>query len=637
MAPKGRDPATASPANTSKIAPDDRPGETQSPPMTTEPLTEPTADAEASGPLLDELRRANAHLELIRRLAMAANEVYTSRRVYQQAVTRVCQLTGWPVGHVYQRHQESGALVDSDVWHCDDLDTVQALVTATHHENFDPMDGLPGQVVEAGEPQWIRDVGRDPGFSRAADATRCGLRGALAFPVLVGDEVTAVLEFFSTEAADPDERFLELMADVGAILGRVVEREIWESELRRRESQLATAEKLARLGSWRWDPTNDRVTWSEQLYRIYGMEPGTPVDRDTYFALHHPDDRERVRGVIDRARETGTPFSVEHRIVRPDGEVRIVHGLGPVVLDEDGGLVQMAGTAQDVTERKEAEERERELLREHVREQLARARAEAEAEELSRLSNELQRSNAELDQFAYVASHDLKAPLRGIANLAQWLREDIEETLSEENREMLDLLSGRVHRMEALIDGLLSYSRAGRIREEPEAVDTGELVRDVVDLIDPPDDLELVVADGMPTLTTEKLPLQQVFHNLIANAVKYGPESGARIEVDREDIGDAWRFSVRDNGPGISPRYQERIWVMFQTLQPRDEVEGTGIGLALVKKIVGSRGGEVGLESEEGEGARFWFTWPAEPKPDPSPDPSQSGETPNETERGDAG
>jgi signal transduction histidine kinase len=202
---------------------------------------------------------------------------------------------------------------------------------------------------------------------------------------------------------------------------------------------------------------------------------------------------------------------------------------------------------------------------------------------------------------------------------------------------MLDLLSGRVHRMEALIDGLLSYSRAGRIREEPEAVDTGELVRDVVDLIDPPDDLELVVADGMPTLTTEKLPLQQVFHNLIANAVKYGPESGARIEVDREDLGHAWRFSVRDNGPGISPRYQERIWVMFQTLQPRDEVEGTGIGLALVKKIVGSRGGEVGLESEEGEGARFWFTWPAEPKPDPSPDPSQSGETPNETERGDAG
>jgi PAS domain S-box-containing protein len=595
--------------------------------MTTEPLTDPSQAPEApegSTALLDELRRANAHLELVRRLAMAANEVYTARRVYQQAVTRICELTGWPVGHVYQRHQESGALVDSDVWHCEDLDAVQRLVTATDPEHFDPMEGLPGQVVETGEPVWIRDVGDDPTFSRAAEVTRCDLRGALAFPVLVGEEVTGVLEFFSAEPAEPGESLLELMVDVGAILGRVVEREIWESELRRRESQLATAEKLARLGSWRWDPKNDRVTWSEQLYRIYGMEPSTPVDRETYFSLHHPEDRERVRGVIDRARESGAPFSVEHRIVRPDSEVRVVHGLGQVELDENGELLYMAGTAQDVTERKQAEERERELLREHVREQLARARAEAEAEELSRLSNELQRSNAELDQFAYVASHDLKAPLRGIANLAQWLREDLEETLSDENLEMLDLLSGRVHRMEALIDGLLSYSRAGRMREEPEPVDVGELVRDVVDLIDPPEDLELVVADGMPTLVTEKLPLQQVFHNLIANAVKYGPETGARIEVDREDLGSAWRFSVGDNGPGISPRYQERIWVMFQTLQPRDEVEGTGIGLALVKKIVGSRGGEVGLESEEGEGARFWFTWPV-------------AETPNETEKEDAG
>lgn len=603
--------------------------------MTTEPLT--TDATEATGDLVDELRRTNAYLELVRRLAMAANEVYTSRRVYQQAVTRICQLTGWPVGHVYQRHQETGALVESDVWHCDDLDAVQKLVTATDEDHFDPMIGLPGEVVETGAPRWVRDVAQDPEFTRAAAVAQSDLRGALAFPVLVGDEVTGVLEFFSREPAEPDERFLDLMVDVGAILGRVVEREIWESELRRREAQLATAEKLARLGSWRWDPKTDQVTWSRQLYRIYGMEPGTPVDRETYFSLHHPEDRERTRRVIDRARETGTPFSVEHRIVRPDGAVRVIHGLGQVELDEDGELLYMAGTAQDVTERREAEERERELLRERVREQLARARAEAEAEELTRLSNELQRSNDELDQFAYVASHDLKAPLRGIANLAQWLREDIEDQLTDDTREYLDLLSGRVHRMEALIDGLLSYSRAGRMREEPEPVAVGELVRDVVDLIDPPEDLELVVAEGLPTLDTEKLPLQQVFHNLIANAVKYGPETGARIEIDARELDGSWRFSVSDNGPGISPRYQERIWVMFQTLQPRDEVEGTGIGLALVKKIVGNRGGEVGVESEEGEGARFWFTWPAEPRPVVEGTPAPDGRASNEQPREDAG
>ena len=581
--------------------------------MTTAPTADPsTQPAE----LLDELRLTNAHLELVRRLAMAANEVYTSRRVYQDAVDRVCALTGWPVGHVYRRDQETGDLVDSDVWHCEDVDAFQPLLQATDAEHFEPMNGLPGEVVETGEPRWIREVSRDPTFTRAAAAARCGIQGALAFPVLVGDETTGVLEFFSPDPAEPDETFLELMGDVGAILGRVVERELWEAELRQREAQLATAERLARLGSWRWDPKSDRVIWSEQLYRIYGLAPGAPVDFETYLSYHHPDDRERVQDVIARARETGTAFSVEHRIVRPDGEVRVIHGRGQVELDEDGHLVQMAGTAQDVTERKEAEERERELLRDHVREQLARARAEAEAEELARLSSELKRSNAELDQFAYVASHDLKAPLRGIANLAQWIHEDLEDRLTDDTREYLDLLSGRVHRMEALIDGLLSYSRAGRVREEPEEVDVGRLVREVSDLIDPPEDTELVVDEAMPTLETEKLPLQQVFHNLIANAVKYGPAEGLRVEVGAEHVNGFWRFSVRDNGPGISPRYQERIWVMFQTLQPRDEVEGTGIGLALVKKIVGSRGGEVGLESDEGAGARFWFTWPTEPPDD---------------------
>jgi signal transduction histidine kinase len=191
--------------------------------------------------------------------------------------------------------------------------------------------------------------------------------------------------------------------------------------------------------------------------------------------------------------------------------------------------------------------------------------------------------------------------------------------------------------MEALIDGLLSYSRAGRMREEPEAVEVGPLIRDVADLIDPPEDLELVVADDMPTLSTEKLPLQQVFHNLIANAVKYGPDEGGRIEIGCEERSGFWRFFVRDNGPGISPRYQERIWVMFQTLQPRDEVEGTGIGLALVKKIVGSRGGEVGLDSAEGEGACFWFTWPNEPTPAMDGPPKEFGGASSQSLEGNGG
>jgi len=240
----------------------------------------------------------------------------------------------------------------------------------------------------------------------------------------------------------------------------------------------------------------------------------------------------------------------------------------------------------------------------------ARHEVERKAEELGRLARQLEASNRELDQFAYVASHDLKAPLRGIANLASWIEEDLGEEVKEDTREHLELLRGRVHRMEGLIDGVLQYSRAGRVRDEPEPVDVGALLHEVVDLLAPPEHVEVRVADGMPRLLTERLPLQQVFMNLIGNALKYNSSPEPRVWVEARDLGQAHEFSVSDNGPGIAPEYHDRIFGIFQTLQARDKVEGTGIGLSLVKKLVESRGGTIRVESAEGAGATFRFTWP---------------------------
>lgn len=244
----------------------------------------------------------------------------------------------------------------------------------------------------------------------------------------------------------------------------------------------------------------------------------------------------------------------------------------------------------------------------------ARQEVERKAEELARLARQLELSNRELDQFAYVASHDLKAPLRGISNLSQWIEEDLQAEMTPEVREHLELLRGRVHRMEGLIDGILQYSRAGRVRERPETVAVGELLEEVVDLLSPPEEVEVRIGGGMPTLTTERLPLQQVFMNLIGNAIKYRRSPGARVEVRAapEPEGGFHRFTVSDNGPGIAPEYHERIFGIFQMLQARDRVEGTGIGLSLVRKIVDARGGRVWVESAEGAGASFHFLWPVE-------------------------
>jgi PAS domain S-box-containing protein len=237
----------------------------------------------------------------------------------------------------------------------------------------------------------------------------------------------------------------------------------------------------------------------------------------------------------------------------------------------------------------------------------ARRTAERERE---RLIGALARSNQELDQFAYVASHDLKAPLRGIANLSQWIEEDLGENVPPDVLEKMALVRGRVQRLEALIDGILQYSRAGRVRSAIEQVDVDLLVKDVVELLAPPPEVAVTIEPGMPTIRTERTPLQQVFMNLISNAIKYNRRPGARITISSRDAGNMYAFSVTDNGPGIEPEYHDRIFGIFQTLESRDRVEGTGIGLSVVKKIVELNGGSIIVRSALGEGATFMFEWP---------------------------
>ena len=256
------------------------------------------------------------------------------------------------------------------------------------------------------------------------------------------------------------------------------------------------------------------------------------------------------------------------------------------VLEEDGTIREWIGAHTDITDRKRAEE------------------------EREKLITELARTNRDLDQFAYVASHDLKAPLRGIANLSQWLEEDLGPALPPQGKEQLDLLRGRVHRLEALIDGILAYSRAGRVRSKPEQVQTTAVMKEVVELLSPPAGTQIRWSDDLPSLFTERVPLQQVLMNLVSNALKHGRRADTLIEVTCVPVTGGYEFAVRDNGPGIAPEFHDRIWGIFQRLQSRDEVEGTGIGLSIVKKVVESRGGKVRIESALGSGATFYFIWP---------------------------
>ncbi len=267
--------------------------------------------------------------------------------------------------------------------------------------------------------------------------------------------------------------------------------------------------------------------------------------------------------------------------------------------DDRGEILGSSGTIRDVTERQQAE-----------------AVLQARAEELAQLNRllltttaQLEKRNQELDQFAYVASHDLKAPLRAIANLSEWLEEDLEDKLDEDTSKQMNLLRGRVHRMENLINGLLQYSRVGRIKVESETVDVGQLLAEVIDSLAPPTQLAIEVKGDMPTLVTERLPLQQVFSNLIGNAIKHHNRPEGKVTISVQDWGKFSEFAVADDGPGIAPEYHEKVFVIFQTLEARDKTENTGIGLSIVKKAVENQGGTIWLDSQVGKGTTFHFTW----------------------------
>ena len=296
-------------------------------------------------------------------------------------------------------------------------------------------------------------------------------------------------------------------------------------------------------------------------------------EHDGYLQHYLDTGEKRIIGIgreVVAQRKDGTTFPIELAV----SEMQV------------GGRRLFTGLVHDITQRKQAEARQEKLIR------------------------ELEGANEELKNFAYVVSHDLKAPLRGIGSLADWLVADQAAKLDDEGREYLGLITQRVRRLDGLIDGILQYSRVGRIRETRVEVDLNQLLREVIDLLAPPKTIAIIMASALPTIRTEKTRIQQVFQNLLSNAIKYMDKSQGEIRVDCVSAGEDWEFSVSDNGPGIDARHFKRIFQLFQTLAPRDKVESTGVGLALVKKIVEMYGGRIWLESKSGEGSTFFFTLP---------------------------
>jgi two-component system sensor kinase FixL len=202
----------------------------------------------------------------------------------------------------------------------------------------------------------------------------------------------------------------------------------------------------------------------------------------------------------------------------------------------------------------------------------------------------------------------LKAPLRSIGSLSDWLIQDYTEILDDEGKELLQLLKARIGRMHGLIEGVLQYSKVGRLKDEKEIVDINTVVAETIDLLDPPNNFEVKVDKNLPTVSYDRVRLQQVFQNLLSNAIKFLDKPKGLLEVIFKEDDSFYYFSIKDNGPGIEDAYFQKIFQIFQTLRSKDDYESTGIGLSIVKRIVELNGGSISVSSEVGVGSTFSFT-----------------------------
>ena len=379
----------------------------------------------------------------------------------------------------------------------------------------------------------------------------------------------------------------EVIAVNGVFQDITSEKEI-RDRLKKSEERFSLAIQGAKSGVWDWlDVNENEEWWSPQFYHLLGYDnEEIEASLDNFAAALHPDDSERTFELVKQHFAGEADFDLEFRLKTKSGEYRWFHGKGAVSRDKEGNPKRMVGSITDIHDRK-------------IQEQLIR-----------KYNDELQRRNKELDSFAYSTAHDLKAPLRAIDNLSSWILEEAYDHLPSDSKKHLKQLKKRVERLEQLLDDLLQYSRADHIDSTLEHVEPQKLLLEIFESLVVPSSFTIDIPDDFPTLFTHPTPLYKVFSNLITNALKHHHKQEGTIQIRWRKEGDMILFSVTDDGPGIDPAFHERIFNTFQTLKPRDEVEGSGMGLAIVQKLVQHFGGKITIDSAPGRGSTFTFSWP---------------------------
>ena len=541
------------------------------------------------GTIIDitERKRAEQRQAIEHRVTRLLSESETVAAAMPGILAAFCESLGWACGARWSMDAGAGGFRCEETWNVDDPE-IAAFLAASRETVYQPGNaGFIRRVLGTGQPVWIVDVADDESFLRGKQAAAAGLRSAFALPIRLGDQVLGAMEFFHREEQLPDQWLLDTGVTIGNQIGHFMARKQAEGELRSSEARFRGLTALS--SDWYWEQDEQfRLTFiSSRFAERTGVDAAPYLGRKRWDqpALNLGEaDWERHRAQLERHEPF---FDFEMERTGPEGNPVWLSVSGEPVFDQDGRFRGYRGVGTDITERKRAQA----VLRAAY--------------------DELARSNAELQQFAYVASHDLQEPLRMIGSYTQLLERRYIDKLDQDAREFMGFIVDGATRMKQLIEDLLAYSRVGTRGKELRPVQA-QIVLDKA-LVN----LRAAVEHSGAEITHDPLPevnaddglLAQLLQNLVANAIKFrNKEEPPRIHVGVEDAGGEWRFAVADNGIGIEPQYFERIFMVFQRLHTRDEYPGTGIGLAICKKVIERHRGRIWVESAPGKGSKFYFT-----------------------------
>lgn len=552
-----------------------------------------------------KVEKDNSFLELLQHITVTSADTKSAGEAFQLCIDEICQYLDWPIGHAYLlADDKEHTLIPTRLWFLSEPQKFKAFQEATEITACLPKVGVPGKVFAADGPIWIEDLQKESPLPQAKITQDLPIRAAFAFPVRINDKIVGVIECFHHIPRRQDPYLLRHIEAIGRQLGRDIERKRIHRALGTLRNQYEQILNCAGDGIYCLDPLGKISFVNPSAAEMLGYEIEELLCESEHQLLHHttsegnpyPESDCKIRTALC----DGEVHTVYHEVFwRKDQTSIPVEYTSTPIRDETGKPVGAVVVFKNVSERREAQEK------------------------LDQYMEDLLRSNQELDEFAYVASHDLKEPLRGIHNQSKFLLEDYEKILDQEGVKKLNRLAYLSKQMENLINDLLHFSRLGRAELAIKSTDLNLVIEEIRQMLEPlleENNVSIEIPRRLPTVKCDQTRTKELFRNLITNAIKYNDKPEKHVEIgffpkyrdDQRRLKNV--FYVKDNGIGIKPEFHEAIFRIFKRLHKKDAYGGgTGAGLTFVRKIIERFGGKLWLQSEPDVGSTFFFTLSGKP------------------------